>query len=202
MELDDAIGRISEIRTQLARTETFRGFRALTVAFSGALGVAAAVVQASCIPQPVERLGDYLRLWIGAALVNLIVIGVELAYGWSITDSPLKRRLTIQAIQQFAPCVLAGAVMTGVIAASAPEIAWVLPGLWAMLFSLGVFACCRLLPGPMHWLGAYYMVSGAVCLAFGRGEFSLSPWLMVGTFAAGQLLAAGILASAMDQSHE
>ena len=45
MELTDALGSISEIRAQLARTETFRGFRSLTVGCSGLLGVGAALHQ-------------------------------------------------------------------------------------------------------------------------------------------------------------
>ena len=40
-ELHEALERIAEIRHQMARTEVFRGYRALPVAFSGALAVAA-----------------------------------------------------------------------------------------------------------------------------------------------------------------
>jgi hypothetical protein len=68
-----------------------------------------------------------------------------------------------------------------------------LPGLWAICFSLGVFASCRLLPRPVFWVGVHYLVSGTIVLAIGNGTYALSPWLMAGTFGVGQLLAAGIL---------
>jgi hypothetical protein len=202
MDLDEAIGRISDIRVQLARTETFRGFRSLTTGLTGLFGIAAAAIQANTIAQPVERIADYLNLWVGVALLNLLVVGSELAYRWLTTDSPLKRRLTIETIRQFSPCLLAGGAVTAVISTSAPRIAWALPGLWAIFFGLGYFACGRLLPRAMSWVGAYYIVSGTACLALGDGPNSLSPWLMVGTFGAGQFLAAGTLAYTLEGGHE
>lgn len=201
MDLDDALGRISDIRAQLVRTEMFRDFRSLTVGFSGLLGIAAAGVQADCIPQPVERVSDYVDLWVGVALVNVLVVGAELAYRWSATDSPLKRRLTVLAIRQFTPCLVAGLALTVIVTRFAQDIAWTLPGLWAILFSLGVFACCRLLPRATFWVGLHYMASGTIALALGNGPHALSPWMMVGTFGFGQLLAAGILYYTLERSH-
>lgn len=202
MELDEALGRISQIRAQLVRTETFRGFRSLTVGFSGLLGIAAVVVQVHRIPQPAEQVWDYVDLWVGVALISLLVVGAELAYRWSVTDSALKRRLTVLAIQQFVPSLVAGATLTGIVAVFAPESAWMLPGLWAMLFSLGIFACCRLLPRATFWVGVHYMASGTICLAIGNGPQTLSPWMMLGTFGVGQLLAAGILYYTLERRDE
>ena len=52
MELRDALTQITEIRLQLARTEVFRGYRAMPVAFSGGVAVLAAVIQAVTIADP------------------------------------------------------------------------------------------------------------------------------------------------------
>jgi len=49
MELREALGQISEIRAQMSRTQSFGGFRSLTVGFSGVLGLVAAVFQANQI---------------------------------------------------------------------------------------------------------------------------------------------------------
>ena len=46
MELRQALAQVSEIREHLARTEVFRGYRSLTVGFSGLVGLTAAAVQA------------------------------------------------------------------------------------------------------------------------------------------------------------
>ena len=70
MELDEALSQIAEIRHQMARTEVFRGYRALPVAFSGVLAISAAVVQAVWLPNPTERIGAYLGLWVGSAVVE------------------------------------------------------------------------------------------------------------------------------------
>jgi hypothetical protein len=202
MQLHEALGQISEIRAQMARTETFRGFRSLTVGFSGLLGVAAAIFQANRILLPMERVWNYIDLWTGVAVVSLLVVGSELAYSCSAENSALKRRLTLLAIRQFVPCLVAGGILTAVVALFAQESAWMLPGLWAILFSLGVFATSRLLPRATFWVGVHYLLSGTGCLAVGKGQFALSPWMMVATFGLGQLLAAGILYYTLERRYE
>ncbi len=52
MELRDALTQITEIRLQLARTEVFRGYRAMPVAFSGGVALLAAVIQTATIADP------------------------------------------------------------------------------------------------------------------------------------------------------
>jgi hypothetical protein len=68
-----------------------------------------------------------------------------------------------------------------------------LPGLWALFFSLGVFASCRLLPRAVCIAGVWYLVAGVLALAWGQGPAALSPWTMGITFGIGQLLTAVIL---------
>ena len=201
MELNEALGRISEIRSRIAEMETFRGYRSLTVGFSALLGVVAACLQARWIPDPGLQVWDYVDLWVGVAVISVLAVGGELTYRWSISRSPLKRRLTVLAVQQFAPCLVAGAAVTVVVPTYAPEVTWMLPGLWAILFSLGIFASCRLLPQPTTWVGIHYLLSGSICLAIGNGPLALSPWLMIGTFGVGQLLSAGILYFTLERRH-
>jgi hypothetical protein len=202
MELHEALGQISEIRAQMARTQTFGGFRSLTVASSGVLGILAAIYQANRIPQPMEQIVEYVALWSAVAALSLFVVGLELAYSYSAARSTLRRRLTTHAIRQFVPCLLAGAVLTAVIIARAPETAWMLPGLWSLFFAVGVFASAKLLPRPIVWLGVYYLVAGASCLFLGKSESELSPWMMAGTFGFGQLFAALILYCTLERGDE
>jgi hypothetical protein len=202
MELHEALGQISEIRAQMARSQTFGGFRSLTVASSGMLGILAAIYQANRIPQPMGQIVEYVALWSAVAALSLFVVGLELAWSYSAGMSTLRRRLTTHAIRQFVPCLIAGAVLTAAILSRAPETAWMLPGLWALLFGLGVFASAKLLPRPIVWLGVYYLLAGAACLAFGKGETELSPWMMAGTFGFGQLFAALILYCTLERGDE
>ena len=193
MELRDALTQISEIRTQMARSEVFRGYRSVPVAFSGLLAIAAAGFQAFWIPAPAAALGHYLLLWIGVALCSALAAGVEMVIRSQQTHSPLAREITWLAIEHFLPAIVTGALLTCVLTVSAPETVWMLPGLWSILFSLGLFASCRLLPGEIFWAGAHYLVAGVLCLVLAKGNAALSPWAMAAPFGAGQLLIAAIL---------
>ena len=62
MELSDALGQISEIRQQMARSEVFRGYRSLTVGSVGLMGVLAAIAQPYLVPSPANDLEAYLTL--------------------------------------------------------------------------------------------------------------------------------------------
>ena len=202
MELRHALAQVSEIREHLARTEVFRGYRSLTVGFSGLVGLAAAIVQAIWLPQPTEMLGAYLTLWIGAAAINVAVVGVEIWSRARAAKMSLTRRATIFAIEQFVPSLVAGGLLTVVIVERANDSVWMLPGLWAMLFSLGVFASCRLLPRAVSIAGAWYLAGGVLALAWGQGEAALSPWVMGINFGVGQLLTAAILHLTLERSKD
>ena len=68
-----------------------------------------------------------------------------------------------------------------------------LPGLWSVFFSLGIFASYRLLPKATFWIGVFYMTAGVLCLLWARDDFAFSPWAMGVPFGVGQLLSAAIL---------
>jgi hypothetical protein len=193
MELRQALAQVAEIREHLARVELFRGYRSLTIGFTGVVGLTAAAAQALWLPQPTEYLTEYLALWIGAAAINLAVVGIELWRRAQSLRTDLARRTTCFAVGQFVPALIAGGLLTLVIVKCASESSWMLPGLWAVLFSLGVFASCRLLPRAVTVAGAWYLACGVLALAWGQGEASLSPWTMGITFGIGQLLTAVIL---------
>ncbi|MBW3596691.1 MAG: hypothetical protein KY475_05385 [Planctomycetes bacterium] len=202
MQLDEALAQIAEIRSQIDRTGTFRGYRAATVGFSGLVGVGAGVVQAIHVPHPQQQVFAYLMLWISAAAISVAVVGAELAYRCYRAASPRTARLTLLALEQFLPCIVAGALLTAALASASVESLWMLPGLWAILFSLGVFASCRLLPRPNFLAGVFFLAAGALCLAFGKGEHALSPWIMASTFGGGQLLTAALLYWTLERTDE
>lgn len=194
MELREALAQIAEIRSQMARTEVFRGYRAAPVAFSGVMAIAAAGAQVAWVPDPVEQIGAYLTLWVGAAMVSALAAGGGMIVGNRRVDrSTWRRRITWMAIEQFVPCLIAGGAVTAVLATSAPASMWTLPGLWQVLFSLGIFASCRLLPRATFGVGVFYLASGITCLSVARGDSALAPWAMGVPFGVGQLLAAGVL---------
>ncbi len=201
MDLRDALTQIAAIREQVAQTETFRGYRAAPVAASGVLAWIAAGVQAWQLPQPAQNQGAWLMLWIGAALCSLAITGIAMAYYSWRASSPLSRTLTALAVGQFLPCVVAGGLLTAVLWLHARDALWMLPGLWAIIFSLGIFASFRLLPRATFLVAVYYLAAGILCLMWAQEEHALSLWAMALPFGVGQLLAAAILYWTLERPH-
>lgn len=96
------------------------------------------------------------------------------------------------AVEQFLPAAGAGALMTIVLVRAVPSALWMLPGLWQVIFSLGVFSSCRFLPRPMLAAGVWYLLSGLICIMLADAR-AFSPWAMGIPYGTGQLLVAGIL---------
>jgi hypothetical protein len=191
MELREALTQISEIRQRVAQTEVFRGYRAVPVAFSGLLALATAAVQMVCLPEPKGHAAAYIALWVGAAFVSLLATGLEIFLHHRHARTRLGKELTWLALRQFAPCLAAGGLVLFAVVTYASDMLWMLPGLWAMLFSLGIFASWRLLPRPTFWVAMFYMIAGTMLLTL--REDALSPWAMGLPFGAGQFFSAAIL---------
>jgi hypothetical protein len=106
------------------------------------------------------------------------------------------------AVEQFLPALMVGSLLTVVLLRVAPQECWMLPGLWQLIFSLGVFASCRFLPRQMFAVGVWYLAAGLFCLAAGGATRALSPWLMGIPFGAGQLMIAAVLQFGYGESLE
>jgi hypothetical protein len=192
MQLREALTQIAEIRQQMAQSELFRGYRAVIVALSAASALAAAALQPFLVG-PETQLRDFLILWLTVAAANLLMAAAQLWRRVRLADSRLARQATLLAAEQFLPSLFVGAVATLCIYRSAPNAAWMLPGLWSLIYSLGIFASYRLLPRQVAWVGLYYVAAGAACLVWGQGAQTLAPWQMALTFGGGQILGAAVL---------
>lgn len=106
--------------------------------------------------------------------------------------SGLADEMIRMAVEQFLPSAVAGALVTVVIARSVPQSIWIIPGLWQIVFSLGVFSSCRFLPRLTLAAGIWYLLTGLICLGLGDTR-SLSPWAMGVPFGVGQSIVAGVL---------
>jgi hypothetical protein len=202
MELREALDQISEIRERMARGQVFRGYRAVSTGLTSVIAVLASAAQATWVRHPSRDVDVYLWLWCIAALVSLLVVGGEMAVRAVRSGSSLHRQMTMLAVDQFVPCLVAGAMVTYAIGKFAGEIVWIMPGLWAVLFSLGVFASRRFLPRGVGIVAGYYLLAGLVCLAVGKhGVTALWPWTMASVFGVGQLLAAGVLWWTLERNH-
>jgi len=191
-DLNKAIGDISSIRMQVARSTEFRGYGPATLAATGVFAIAAAVAQAVWLPDPVNHVPAYLALWMTTAVISAGLIGSQM---WARTrriHSGLADEMIRMAVEQFLPSVAAGTLLAFVIPRYAPNEVWMLPGLWQLTFSLGVFSSCRFLPRPTLSAGAWYLATGLGCIVL-AGNRALSPWTMGVAYGVGQLLVAGVL---------
>jgi len=188
--LDQALEEISTIRSQIARSTVFRGYGPATLAATALMAVGAAGAQATFVTTPLAHVERYVVLWAGTAVACLAMVGIEMVRRTRREHGGLATEMLWTAIEQFLPAGVAGGLVTLVVLAGASEATWMLPGLWQVIFSLGVFASCRFLPRATFFVGAWYLLSGLACLALVRG---LSPAAMGIGFGIGQLLTAVIL---------
>jgi hypothetical protein len=191
-DLNKALGDISSIRRQVAHSTEFRGYGPATLASTGVLAVAAAGVQALWLPDPANRIAVYLSIWISTAALSAAVIGMQMYARTRRIHSGMADEMIRMAVEQFLPSAGAGALITLAIVRYVPAVVWMLPGLWQIIFSLGVFSSCRFLPRAVAGAGAWYLLTGLTCIALGDNR-ALSPWAMGIPYGVGQLLVAGIL---------
>ncbi len=191
-DLNRALGEISSIRRQVARSTEFRGYGPATLATTGLIAVLAAGIQARWVPEPAHHASAYLGIWIWTAILSAALTGVQMYTRSRRMHSGLSDEMIRMAVEQFLPSVAAGVLMTVVLLRFVPGALWMLPGIWQVIFSLGVFSSCRFLPRPMLAAGAWYLLTGLGCVALGDSR-ALSPWTMGIAFGAGQMLVAGIL---------
>jgi hypothetical protein len=192
MELDEALERIAVIHRHIVRGQLFRGYRAVPTFLSGLLAFLACAVQGIWFDDD-DKITACVILWVATAVASLSIVAIEMIVRVRRSGSTLERDMTIGAAEQFIPIVAAGALLTIVLAQFAREQLWLLPGLWAIMFSLGVFASRRMLPRAITLVGAHYLLTGLLCIALGHDGAFFPAWTMAATFGAGQFMAAAIL---------
>lgn len=201
MDLHDAITSLTVIRQQLAETETFRGYRALPVACSAILALLTGWLQPYFVPNPLMNTVGYVLLWSTVAAVSIGMVGLTIWLRDNFCGTSKTRAVTWLAVSQFAPCIGSAALTTLVVMRFIPELAWLLPIIWQLFFSQGVFAACRLLPRPTIMIGVFYLFSGLVTLILTHGGHELHPWAMALPFGVGQLLSAATLYWTVERQH-
>jgi hypothetical protein len=191
-DLNKALGDINSIRRQMARSTEFRGYGPATLAATGVFAILAAFAQALWLPYPARSIDAYLATWISTAIVSAALIATQMRARTRRIHSGMADEMVRMAVEQFLPSAGAGTLLTIVLVVFVPGSLWLLPGMWQVIFSLGVFSSCRFLPRPMVAAGLWYLSTGLVCVALADNR-ALSPWTMGVSYGFGQLLVAAIL---------
>lgn len=196
-----ALAEINAIRTQVARDTQFRGYGPVTIAASGVLALLVAASQ-SLMNRDGSDFLSFLVVWVSTAAISVALTATETIRRARRVHSGLANEMLQAAVEQFLPALIVGLLLTAVLLWSAPRELWMLPGLWQLLFSLGVFASCRFLPRQTMLVGMWYLIAGLTCLVVQSGTKSFSPWTMGIPFGVGQLLVAGVLHFGSEESNE
>jgi hypothetical protein len=193
-DLQQALSAIQSIRSQVAHGTEFRGYGPASIAVSGILALLVAAIQAQWTAIHAKTdLSIWLGIWAGTAAVSVFLTGVETFTRARRVHRGFAKEMVQSAVAQFLPAVVVGFLLTVVMVRVAAQECWMLPGLWQLIFSLGVFASCRFLPRQMFAVGVWYLVAGLFCLVAGSAAHALSPWMMGIPFGVGQLFVAAVL---------
>ena len=192
-DLEKALADIFAIRSQIAAGTAFRGYGPAAIAATGGLALMTAVAQFLWLDDPSGQPVIFFAGWAATALVSACIIGVEMRARSRRHHRGLADAMVHQAVEQFLPAGVAGALLAVMLWRFAPETLWMLPGLWQLLVSLGISASARSLPRSVMLGAAWYFVAGFVTLMLASENHALSPWTMGLPFVGGQFLMAAIL---------
>lgn len=191
-ELSKALDDIDHIRQQVAESSEFRGYGPATVTGTGALAIVAALLQAVWFREPGTHRVAYLSLWIGTAALSVVLVAMEMLARTRRVHTCMASAMLRMAVEQLLPAIAVGVLLTIAMVRYVPGSFWMMPAIWQVVFSLGIFASCRFLPRPMVLAGGWYLVSGLLLISL-ADQRDLSPWAMGVPFGAGQLLVAAVL---------
>jgi hypothetical protein len=186
-----ALEQIAEIHEHLAKTEVYRGWRSLPVACSGLVGFVAAAWPSA--PGSTADAWRFTTYWLAVGVFALVIGCSEIVWHYVVHAMPGERRRSRQVVGQFLPALVAGAIATGAVVRLSPALVGLLPGLWALLFGVAIFAARPFVPSASVWVGLYYWTAGLLLLWGAPGVLAASPWAVGGTFGIGQLFAAAAL---------
>jgi len=199
-DLDKALADIIAIRSQLAAGTAFAGYGPAAVFATAGVALVTAILQYFLLDDPTHKPLAFFLGWALAALSSSAMILIEMVARSRRHHSGLADAMIHQAVEQFLPSAVAGVLLAVLLWKFAPETLWLLPGLWQVLVSLGVFASVRSLPRTVALAGAWYFVAGFTALLLASQSHALSPWTMGLPFVIGQSLMASILYFASGES--
>jgi hypothetical protein len=192
-DLDKALADIVAIRSQLAAGTAFRGYGPAAIAATSAVALVTAALQHLFLADPTHSPLTFFFGWAAAAALSGAMIWIEMLARTRRHHSGVADAMLYRAVEQFLPAGIAGVLLAVMLWKFAPETLWLLPGLWQVLTSLGVFAAARSLPRTVAFAAGWYFVAGFVVLLLASQSHALSPWTMGLPFVIGQALMATII---------
>lgn len=201
-DINRALADISDIHAQIATSRRFRGFGPGITAATGIFAMILGLAQHMWASTLFTFTTHLLLAWVILAIVCVALIGIEMFARARRLHGRFATGMTTNAIERFLPAGAAGAAISGILLLYAPNTMWILPGVWQVLLSVGLFAMLSTLPRAAVIVAAWYFLSGIACLIIASKTTALSPWLMAGPFFIGQSLMAAILQATTEKPRD
>lgn len=199
MNLHRALSDIADIRAQLDRTESYRGFRSTAVGASVLIVILGAIAQTVWASEPLRQVDRFLIVWFAVAIASAALATTEMLIRAKVSDNRLVGRVHWSLARQIAPCLLVGFALTVLIGAHAIDqpptasLLWSLPGVWSIVYAAGLFACRTHLPAPVLGVAIYFMAAGLLLLIHNWLTRDLAGWQMIASFGGGHVFLASVL---------
>lgn len=168
----------------------------MTVGLSAAFVVAGGCLQRIWIEHPEQQPLLFLKIWVGVAFLSAVTCTAEMLIRNRISGNPITWKLHRSLISKTMPAILVGSVVTiATVNANVGQETMIrfLPGLWAMIYGLGLWACGSSLPRAAHLATIYFLIGGAIGMLVATNAEAMNPSMMVLLFGVGQMLLAVIL---------
>jgi len=160
-DINKALSDIGEIRTQIAAGTSFRGYGPATIVVTGLIGIATAFAQNFFRIHPDATPALFVWSWVGAGLLSAAMVRIEMQGRSRRHHSSLADAMIAQAIEQFLPAAAAALCLPIFLLRFEPQTLWMMPGLWQLFVSLGIFASVRTLPRNMMLVAGFENTTGA-----------------------------------------
>jgi hypothetical protein len=193
-DLNQALIDIRNIRRQVANATEFHGYGPLTLSSTAVIAVLAGIAQHLSLPEPAAHPAQYVALWLVTGVLSAALIVTQMLTRSNRLHSGMADEMIRMAVAQFLPAAVAGLLLPFVLLHITRDVFWMLPGLWQIVFALGVFASCRCLPRLMILAGVWFLLTGLACVSLG-GTRALAPAMMSLPYAVGMGLVAVVHSS-------
>jgi hypothetical protein len=132
----------------------------------------------------------FIVQWMMVAGIIILVITAEILINYFTKDSEFQKKQMIIVFLQFIPSLTAGLLIAVIFLKYEVSSLRLLPGIWSILFSLGIFSMRPYLTRLVGYVGLFYLLSGCALLYMAPLNMSLTPWSMGIVFGTGHLFAA------------
>ena len=179
---DRALDNLQFIRSTMERAGSFTAVPGWGMVVVGLTALAAAWLAARQ-----GRATDWLAVWLGEAVIGVIVGGAAMVQKARVANDPLLSGPARRFGLSFLPPIVVGALLT--IAFHRAGLFSLMPGMWLLLYGTAVATAGAFSVRIVPLMGACFMVLGAAALF---APPSWSPWFMAAGFG-GLNIAFGLL---------